>query len=106
MALEVVAICAGSFAILAFLRLIDQKATEQFGHNFFTFRSLILMIAAYVLIIAGYAWHNAMLEPDRGPAPELIEDMRDPLNGIIVMCVGALMILRAAWVNVRQTNWA
>lgn len=94
----------GSVALLDFLRLIDRKANEQFGHEFS--RSARLMIAAYILIIASCAWHVAMLKPGGGLASELIEDMRDPLIGIIVMCIGGLMILRAAWVNVRQTNLA
>lgn len=106
LALETVALGVGVIALIALLRFFDRKAIERFGHKFFTTHSLISIAAAFMLLVLGYAWHTAMLQGVGGSAPDIVVRMRDPLNGIVVMCVGGLIILRTAWVNVRRTNLA
>ena len=73
----------------------DRSSVERFGYRFLTRASFIVAALAMYLVIGGHAWFREA----QGPAG-------DPLNGIVLMILGAVLAIGLVVLNFRRTNLA
>ena len=80
-------VLAGAFG----MKWCNQRCQSRFGHAFFTKRAFMFTTLAMLLAVIGYTWRDHALY-----------EHGDPLNGLVVMCVGALFAGMLVFENVRR----
>ncbi|MDX3905613.1 MAG: hypothetical protein QHC78_07985 [Pigmentiphaga sp.] len=93
--LKIVGVLAALFLILVILIAFDEHVQEKFGHRFFTKATFIAIVASCLMIAGGYHWHLSALKSHG-----------DPLNGWVVLGIGAVILIGIAINNVVKTNLA
>lgn len=80
--------------IIYSLRWFDRRVSEKFGHRFFTKNTFVATEVACAFIVGGNMWHSHALHSHSG----------DPLNGIVLIGVGVVILMGITVNNVLKTN--
>lgn len=91
--LKIFAVLGALCFVLGALYYFDRHVEDKFGHRFFSIPAFIAIVASCVMIAVGYNWHVSALKSHS-----------DPLNGWVVLSVGAVALIGIAINNVAKTN--
>jgi hypothetical protein len=91
--LKIVGALVVLFLVWVALLAFDNHVEGKFGHRFFTKATFIAIVVSCVMIAGGYHWHQAALKSHG-----------DPLNGWVVVGIGAVILIGIAIANVLKTD--
>lgn len=80
-------------AVLAVLHFFDKHCERRFTHRFFTIPAFMATGISLVLLLVGNWWRVSAMQSGG-----------DPLNGIVIISIGALVALGLIYVNFKCTN--
>lgn len=93
--LTILGVLAAALMIYGFITFMNGYTYRKFQFKFFNEVNIFLIPIAYVAIFFGYSSYQDALKATNG----------DPLNGALIVAIGAIILLGQIYINFKNTNF-